>query len=93
MQRLLVALSLMASAAVGVLAADLKIEVTQAVECERKTQNGDKIQVHYLGTLESGKKFDSSYDRNSPFSFKLGSGQVIKGWEQGMEGACIGEKR
>ena len=51
------------------------------------------MQVHYTGTLEDGKKFDSSYDRNQPLPFKLGSGQVIKGWEQGLVGACVGEKR
>ncbi|KAH6657121.1 hypothetical protein BKA67DRAFT_180078 [Truncatella angustata] len=94
MQRLFFALSLVASAAVGALAAeDLKIDVTTAVECDRKTQKGDTIEVHYRGTLTDGKKFDASYDRNTPFSFKLGVGQVIKGWDIGMEGACIGEKR
>ncbi|KAK9777394.1 putative peptidylprolyl isomerase [Seiridium cardinale] len=94
MQRILLALSLVASAAVGVLAAELKVDVTTAVECERKTQKGDTIEVHYRGTLAAdGKKFDASYDRGVPFSFKLGTGQVIKGWDQGMEGACIGEKR
>ncbi|ETS81828.1 FK506-binding protein 2 [Pestalotiopsis fici W106-1] len=91
--RLFLALSLVASVAVSVLAADLKIDVTTAVECERKTQAGDTIDVHYKGTLENGKKFDASYDRGTPFTFKLGVGQVIKGWDQGMAGACIGEKR
>lgn len=49
--------------------------------------------MHYIGTLESGKKFDASYDRGDPFGFTLGAGQVIKGWDQGVEGMCIGEKR
>lgn len=89
-----VALSLLASAAVGVLAVDeLKIEVTLPVECERKTQSGDKVSMHYKGTLENGNKFDASYDRGQPFSFKLGAGQVIKGWDEGLQDMCIGEKR
>ncbi|KAI1868473.1 uncharacterized protein JN550_006389 [Neoarthrinium moseri] len=94
MQRLLFALSLLASAAMGVVGAELGVEITQAVECERRTQKGDTIEAHYRGTLASnGEKFDASYDRGRPFSFKLGTGQVIKGWDQGMEGLCIGEKR
>ncbi|UKZ64858.1 uncharacterized protein TrAtP1_006066 [Trichoderma atroviride] len=88
-------LSALASCAIGVVAAeDLKIDVTHAVECERKTQKGDKLSMHYRGTLlASGKQFDASYDRNQPFSFKLGAGQVIKGWDQGLLDMCIGEKR
>ena len=61
MQLPLLSLSLLAAAAVGVLADDLKIDVTLPVECERKTQKGDKIQVHYKGTLQSdGSEFDAS---------------------------------
>ncbi|KAH7321427.1 hypothetical protein B0I35DRAFT_408377 [Stachybotrys elegans] len=88
-------LSIVASAAVGLVAAeDLKIDVTLPVECDRKTTKGDVLSMHYRGTLaDSGKKFDASYDRNQPFSFKLGSGQVIKGWDQGLLDMCIGEKR
>jgi len=95
MHRLLYTLSLLASAAIGVLAVeDLKIDISQAVECERKTKNGDHIHVHYRGTLQSnGEKFDASYDRGTPFSFQLGGGQVIKGWDQGLLDMCIGEKR
>ncbi|KAK0610407.1 FKBP-type peptidyl-prolyl cis-trans isomerase [Bombardia bombarda] len=96
MQGFLLSLSLLAaSVAVGVSAAeDLKIDVTLPVECERKTQKGDKINVHYRGTLQSnGQKFDASYDRGTPFSFKLGGGQVIKGWDEGLLDMCIGEKR
>lgn len=62
MQRILLSLSLLASAAVGALASDdLKIDVTLPVECERKTQKGDTINVHYRGTLQSnGQQFDAS---------------------------------
>jgi len=71
----------LASAATTVLAADqVKIDVTRAVECERKTQKGDKISVHYRGTLaKDGSQFDASYDRGTPLSFVVGNGQVIKG--------------
>ncbi|KAK4108364.1 hypothetical protein N656DRAFT_718414 [Canariomyces notabilis] len=95
MQRVLLSLSLLASAAVGVLASDdLKIDVTLPVECDRKTQKGDTINVHYRGTLQSnGQKFDASYDRGAPFSFQLGAGMVIKGWDEGLLDMCIGEKR
>ncbi|KAL1856936.1 hypothetical protein VTK73DRAFT_8199 [Phialemonium thermophilum] len=95
MQRLLFSLPLLLSAAVGALAADeLQIDVTLPVECDRKTQKGDKIHVHYRGTLQAdGSKFDASYDRGTPFGFKLGGGQVIKGWDEGLLDMCIGEKR
>lgn len=95
MKSILLSLSLLASAAVGVLAAEeLGIDVTVPVECDRKTRKGDKINVHYRGTLQSnGQQFDASYDRGSPFSFKLGGGQVIKGWDEGLVDMCIGEKR
>lgn len=54
---------------------------------------GKKVTVNYLGTLTNGTKFDSSYDRNQPFDFTLGGGQVIKGWDQGVVGMKVGGKR
>jgi len=54
---------------------------------------GKKVTVNYSGTLTNGTKFDSSYDRNQPFSFTLGAGEVIKGWDEGVAGMKVGGKR
>jgi len=54
---------------------------------------GKQVKVHYTGWLTDGTKFDSSVDRNAPFGFVLGTGQVIKGWDEGVAGMKVGGKR
>ncbi|XP_057474100.1 peptidyl-prolyl cis-trans isomerase FKBP15-1-like [Actinidia eriantha] len=61
--------------------------------CEFQAHKGDRIKVHYRGKLTDGTVFDSSFERGDPIEFELGSGQVIKGWDQGLLGMCVGEKR
>src|SRR5215468_9162707 len=55
-------------------------------------KQGDTVTVHYTGWLTDGTKFDSSVDRDEPFSFVLGAGHVIQGWDQGVGGMCVGDK-
>lgn len=70
----------------------MKVEVlAQGSGIESKA--GDNVTVNYVGTLEDGKKFDSSIDRNAPFTFPLGQNRVIKGFDLGVLGMKVGEKR
>ncbi|TRY78345.1 hypothetical protein TCAL_13570 [Tigriopus californicus] len=72
----------------------LQIGVKKRVEnCQKRSKKGDILKMHYTGSLEDGTEFDSSIPRGEPLSFTLGSGQVIKGWDQGLMGMCEGEKR
>lgn len=72
----------------------LQIGVKRRVEnCQSRSRKGDVLHMHYRGTLEDGTEFDSSYNRGDPLTFTLGSGQVIRGWDQGLLAMCVGEKR
>ncbi|PIR89420.1 MAG: peptidylprolyl isomerase [Candidatus Harrisonbacteria bacterium CG10_big_fil_rev_8_21_14_0_10_40_38] len=73
-------------------ATELKVEDITVGNGAEAT-NGSTLTVNYVGTLADGSKFDSSYDRGVPFEFTLGAGQVIPGWDQGMEGMHVGGKR
>lgn len=55
--------------------------------------SGSRVKVHYTGWLDTGKKFDSTVDAHQPYSFNLGKGEVIKGWDEGIEGMKVGGKR
>ena len=77
----------MASPEVGLRVEDLQAGTGAAAKA------GDIVEVHYTGWLTDGKKFDSSHDRKQPFSFKLGAGRVIEGWDQGVAGMKVGGKR
>lgn len=58
-----------------------------------EAKSGDVVTVHYRGTLTNGKQFDASYDRGEPFTFHLGAGSVIQGWDEGVQGMKVGGKR
>ncbi|QPG76316.1 FK506 binding protein proline rotamase rapamycin-binding protein [Brettanomyces nanus] len=74
------------------MSSELKIEVIAPGDGKTFPQTGDLVTVHYTGTLENGKKFDSSRDRHKPFQFRLGLGMVIAGWDQGFAKMSLGEK-
>ena len=67
--------------------------IDEVVGTGAEAASGQRVSVHYTGTLTNGQKFDSSRDRGRPFSFNLGRGEVIKGWDQGVVGMKIGGKR
>lgn len=70
------------------------VEEVPASECKIRAEKGDTVSVHYSGSLlGSDELFDSSYSRGVPIEFVLGTGRVIKGWDEGILGMCIGEKR
>ncbi|HSW47519.1 MAG TPA: FKBP-type peptidyl-prolyl cis-trans isomerase, partial [Candidatus Saccharimonadales bacterium] len=71
----------------------LKIEDIQIGTGSAEVKSGDNISINYTGTLTDGTKFDSSYDRGTPFETQIGVGQVIKGWDEGVIGMKVGGKR
>lgn len=82
-------------------AEEMTVETTfLPASCDRKTKVGDHLEMHYTGTIDRSSKtgtpervFDTSITRQQPFDFTLGTGQVIKGWDQGLLDMCQGEKR
>jgi len=99
-----VSLSIISAALAATLAyaSEFKVTVYEGpTECEDsdKIASGNYLTMHYTGTIdessetgEKGKKFDSSRDRDDPFQFQIGGGQVIKGWDEGLVGLCKGAK-
>ncbi|KAI6803600.1 hypothetical protein KC360_g2865 [Hortaea werneckii] len=87
-------LPLLALITTAIAAPELQIDTTAPASCSRPSKSGDSISVHYRGTLLSdGVLFDESYRRGSPFTFHLGAGEVIAGWDQGLLDMCPGERR
>lgn len=70
----------------------LKYEDLTVGEGEQ-VESGQRVRVHYTGWLANGTKFDSSLDRGNPFTFALGAGRVIRGWDEGVQGMRIGGRR
>ena len=67
--------------------------VDEKVGTGAEAKEGSAVKVHYTGTLKNGTKFDSSRDRNEPFGFTIGKGEVIRGWDKGVTGMKVGGKR
>jgi FK506-binding protein 2 len=65
----------------------------EGCDAARKAKPGDTVSVHYVGKLIDGTEFDNSVKRGDPISFTLGRGNVIQGWDRGIAGMCVGEKR
>ena len=72
--------------------ADIKKTTKAGDPSKGVAEKGDKIAMHYTGTLANGSKFDSSRDRGRPLEFTLGIGQVIKAWDEGIQGMAVGEQ-
>lgn len=71
-----------------------QLEIEDQIKGEgQEAVSGQTVEVHYTGWLADGTRFDSSHDRNQTFSFKLGAGQVIPGWDQGVAGMKVGGVR
>mmetsp|Transcript_9817 Transcript_9817/g.15048 ORF Transcript_9817/g.15048 Transcript_9817/m.15048 type:complete len:111 (-) Transcript_9817:146-478(-) len=70
---------------------NLRMETLKPGDATNFPKPGNTVRVHYVGTLTSGDKFDSSRDRGRPFEFKLGMGQVIRGWDEGVQQMSLGQ--
>jgi len=92
MKRSFVLVVLLLFAAVPAAAAELMVE-DLTVGDGPEAKSGDQVAVHYVGWLENGQKFDSSLDRGQKFVFQLGAAQVIRGWDEGIQGMRVGGKR
>ncbi|KAL7527815.1 hypothetical protein ACHAXR_002146 [Thalassiosira sp. AJA248-18] len=102
MNNILLALVVLAATTANAAAGELKVDVYDGPkECDdsQKVKKGNYLSMHYTGTIdqssatgEKGKKFDSSRDRGQTFDVKIGTGQVIKGWDEGIVGLCLGAK-